>query len=259
MAPPKKIVKRQQEIMIDFLEQNIEMAKGIPVSSPVTHEAMKEKWIKLTRKLNAVDGGDKKAVQGWKRYWFTWRHRCSKKAENVNKIKTMSPGDLHRFLPLDELEVRVLQLHQKQKGSIPKVEYIKQDSESDIEHEQDEETHFPVKVQIKEIKTMRPTTDYNSKINSIDPSTPPPQWALDLEDRRIAAEERMADALETIANTMRTQEERRSMLDERIADALTAIAGTLQEINSSSQHRNAMNHMPTQSDQESAMKDVIFL
>lgn len=67
MAPPKKIVKQQQAILIDFLEKNIEMAKGIPVSSPVTSQGMKEKWITLARKLNAVEGGDRKPAQGWKR------------------------------------------------------------------------------------------------------------------------------------------------------------------------------------------------
>lgn len=102
-------------------------------------------------------------------------------------------------------------------------------------------------------------SDYNTKVNSSGASSPPPpQWALDLEERRIAAEERMAEALETIATTMRVQEERRSMLDERIADALGAIAGTLQEIHSSSQHKNPVNHIDIPQ-QESAMKNVIFL
>lgn len=42
----------------------------------------------------------------------------------------------------------------------------------------------------------------------------------------------MAEALESMAAMMRSQEERRSMLDERIADALTVIAGTLQDLGS---------------------------
>lgn len=94
-------------------------------------------------------------------YWFTWRHRCSKKAENVCKVKAMSPGDLNRFLPLDELEVRVLQLNQGRKSSsVPKIEFIKQDSSSDQEAEQEEQTqdvesHFPVRLKIKETKSKR--------------------------------------------------------------------------------------------------------
>lgn len=63
-------------------------------------------------------------------------------------------------------------------------------------------------------------------------ATPPPKWALEFEERRIAAEERMATALESIASVMQSQEDRRAMLDERIADALTTIAGTVQDLNS---------------------------
>lgn len=62
--------------------------------------------------------------------------------------------------------------------------------------------------------------------------SPPPRWAIELEERRIAAEERMAEALASMAAVMRSQEERRAMLDERIADALTTIAGTFQDLNS---------------------------
>lgn len=61
--------------------------------------------------------------------------------------------------------------------------------------------------------------------------TPPPQWALDMEERRIAAQERTAAALETISALMSAQEERRSILDERISDAVTTIAETVQELN----------------------------
>lgn len=73
----------------------------------------------------------------------------------------MSPGDLNRFLPLDELEVRVLQLNQGRKSSsVPKIEFIKQDSSSDQEAEQEEQTqdvesHFPVRLKIKETKPKR--------------------------------------------------------------------------------------------------------
>lgn len=42
----------------------------------------------------------------------------------------------------------------------------------------------------------------------------------------------MAAALESIATVMQSQEERRTMINERIADALTTIAGTVQDLNS---------------------------
>lgn len=73
--------------------------------------------------------------------------------------------------------------------------------------------------------------------------TPPPKWALDIEERRLATEERMAAALESIASVMQSQEERRAMLDERIADAVTTIAGTVQDLNSGLQE--ALQHLHT--------------
>lgn len=60
----------------------------------------------------------------------------------------------------------------------------------------------------------------------------PPKWALELEERRISTEERIAEALHSISNIMLVQEERRKLLENRMADALSAIAGTLQDLNS---------------------------
>lgn len=51
----------------------------------------------------------------------------------------------------------------------------------------------------------------------------------------------MAEALESIASIMRTQEERRGLLEDRIADALSAIAGTVQDLNSGVQ--DALTHL----------------
>lgn len=79
-------------------------------------------------------------------------------------------------------------------------------------------------------------SDYESQS-----ATPPPKWALEIEERRIATEERMAAALESIASVLQSQEERRAMLDERIADAVTTIAGTVQDLNSGMQE--ALQHL----------------
>lgn len=80
--------------------------------------------------------------------------------------------------------------------------------------------------------------------------SPPPRWALDLEERRITAEERSAAALESIATVMRGLEERRVLLEERLAEALNDIAGTVQDLNSRLQE--AVEHLqkihPAQSD-----------
>lgn len=93
-----------------------------------------------------------------------------------------------------------------------------------------------------------------------EPATPPPKWAIELEERRIAAEERMADALTSMAAVMRSQEERRMMLEERIADTLTVLAGTMQDLSSGVQE--AVQHLrqlhPLQSNGPTDIKDVFI-
>lgn len=42
----------------------------------------------------------------------------------------------------------------------------------------------------------------------------------------------MAEALESIASVMKSQEERRAALEERMVDAVSAMAGTVQDLNS---------------------------
>lgn len=70
----------------------------------------------------------------------------------------------------------------------------------------------------------------------------------------------MAEALESIASIMRTQEERRGLLEDRIADALSAIAGTVQDLNSGVQ--DALTHLqqihPSQANGPELKTDVFL-
>lgn len=80
-----------------------------------------------------------------------------------------------------------------------------------------------------------------------------------LEDRRIAAEERIAKSLETIVTLMQLQEDRRAIIEEKIADTLVAITSNLKELHSENRkhlHCCKSNNEETES---SSMKDVIFL
>lgn len=66
MAPPRKILRRQLEILVDYLEENRDISRGTPFS-PVGHQAAKVKWNALAKKLNAVEGGAHKSPEGWKK------------------------------------------------------------------------------------------------------------------------------------------------------------------------------------------------
>ncbi|KAJ2953807.1 hypothetical protein O0L34_g1434 [Tuta absoluta] len=243
MAPPRKIVRGQQEFLIEFLEANRELVNGIPPGEPRSNHPFQRKWAELAKKLNAVHGGDRKTPDGWKKYLFGWRHKCRKKAADSRRYATGADSGQNRFVPLNDLEIRLLELggtgYVAPSVDLNTSQQMDANDNDDFlaDHSDSEQTLQDLKVQALEMKpgpsaTRTSRTFVNSTEEETHPSTPPPRWALELEERRIAAEERMASALESMSAVMRSQEERRAMLDERIADALTAIAGTVQDISS---------------------------
>ncbi|XP_026488450.1 uncharacterized protein LOC113395102 isoform X2 [Vanessa tameamea] len=260
MAPPRKIIKRQLEILVDYLEENKDISGGTPFS-PVGLHAAKVKWTMVAKKLNAVENGAQKSPEGWKKYWFEWRHKCRKKAANIQQNQLNSSGSGQKIM-LNEIELRALNINgngcERIEPPVPsskKLEiFLSEDSDSEhqlkIVEDQDQDTD-----EVKVPPKRRLTTE-NSTV------TPPPEWAMDLEDRRIAAEERIAKALESIANMMQVQEGRRCIIEERIVETLTAIAGNLQGLNCGANQKNSLQHLQqTSHDQPetSSMKDVIFL
>ena len=66
MAPPRKILKRQLEILVDFLEENKDISRGTPLGQ----SSAKVKWTALAKKLNAVEDGACKSPEGWKKVLF---------------------------------------------------------------------------------------------------------------------------------------------------------------------------------------------
>ncbi|CAG4944069.1 unnamed protein product [Colias eurytheme] len=260
MAPPRRIVREQLEILIDFLESNRDMSKGLLPSAPMSHQAMRHKWAVLAKKLNAVESGALKAPDGWKKYWFEWRHKCRKKAANAKKFQSDPNASSSRFVPLNDLEIRVLELNGE--GSVSAAvssskqleNFITENSDNeDVSNDESIDESVPVKVKVRQSISSN-----NSKMHTDEARvTPPPRWALDLEERRIASQERMADALQSIASTLRSQEERRSMLDDRIADTLTALAGTIQDLNSGV--HDMIQHIQSTSQTERSYKEVVLL
>lgn len=67
MAPPRRILKQQLEILMNFLEENKEMSKGLIPGTPVSHQETRRKWASLSKRLNAVQGGALKTPDGWKK------------------------------------------------------------------------------------------------------------------------------------------------------------------------------------------------
>nr|XP_021185878.2 uncharacterized protein LOC110373078 [Helicoverpa armigera] len=259
MAPPRRIVRQQLEILMDFLEENRYMSKGLLPGAPVSHQKTRQKWAVLAKQLNAVQSGALKTPDGWKKYWFEWRHKCRKKAANARRFGSGSDAGPNRCIPLNDLEVRVLELSGK--GSVSAAmsssnqldNFLADDSDSEpLENLKVRCT--PASVKTRQSITSAPRSPIDDNFRSM---SPPPKWAIDFEERRVAAEERIADALESMASVMRAQEERRGLLEDRIADALTAIAGTVQDLNSGVQE--ALQHLhPLQANGPDLKGDVFY-
>lgn len=66
MAPPRRILRQQLEILMDFLEENKEMSKGLPSGTTISQQAIRQKWIAVAKRLNAVESGALKTPEGWK-------------------------------------------------------------------------------------------------------------------------------------------------------------------------------------------------
>lgn len=237
MAPPRRILRQQLEILVDYLENNKDICKGLLPGSPVSHQKTRQKWASVSKQLNAVQSGALKSPDGWKRYWFEWRHKCRKKAANARRFQSNSDSASvsKRFVPMNDLELRVLDLCGKGGEIETQIEQTSNQIDDFFCNDSDSEPLENIKARVTptmNIKGSAVNVPLLTEEHNLRTVSPPPKWALEFEERRIAAEERMAHALESIASIMRAQEERRGLLEERIADALSAIAGTVQDLNS---------------------------
>lgn len=67
MAPPRKILRQQLEILIEFIEEHKELAKGRTPAAPASHQDTRQKWVELAKTLNLVPKGALKTPDGWKK------------------------------------------------------------------------------------------------------------------------------------------------------------------------------------------------
>lgn len=70
-------------------------------------------------------------------YWFEWRHKCRKKATNARRMRSGSEGGTNRCIPLNDLEVRVLELSGK--GSVAAADSSSNDVDNFLAEDSDSE------------------------------------------------------------------------------------------------------------------------
>lgn len=66
MAPPRRIVRSQLDMLINFLEENQDAIHGGPQGG-TSIAVTRKKWMVLAKKLNSVEGGTMKTPEAWKK------------------------------------------------------------------------------------------------------------------------------------------------------------------------------------------------
>lgn len=66
MAPPRRIVRPQLDMLINFLEENQDAIHGGPQGG-TSIAVTRKKWMILAKKLNSVQGGTMKTPEAWKK------------------------------------------------------------------------------------------------------------------------------------------------------------------------------------------------
>lgn len=77
MAPPRRIVRPQLDMLINFLEDNRDAIHGGPQGG-TSIAVTRKKWMVLAKKLNSVQGGTMKTPEAWKKV-SNFSHSFSKR------------------------------------------------------------------------------------------------------------------------------------------------------------------------------------
>ncbi|XP_036339817.1 uncharacterized protein LOC118749153 [Rhagoletis pomonella] len=97
----KHKTQKQDEVMVEFMRSNQELARGFVKGDRTAAEA---KWSQLTTDLNAI-GPPCKDVNGWKKVWSDWKITIRRKlAKNKQETKATGGGPYAQLvvLPIEE-------------------------------------------------------------------------------------------------------------------------------------------------------------
>lgn len=225
MPAPKILSEGQWKILLDYMEANPIFAKG---SAGVRsgQEAKAEnnaQWKHLACRLNDVGTGRSKNYIQWRNYWNNIKYKVRKKACTIRKhMRGAVDGEtLHRYYLLTKNEKRVLtslgipipgQVRIKIKTPLasptPDATLSPPDTSPPQSDTSPAATPSP-DTPTPEIKSDPDSPRLASPLPWIHPEQqdsqvvpPAPEWLRGIEERRIAMEERTAQALQGIlANT----------------------------------------------------------
>ncbi|XP_045774969.1 uncharacterized protein LOC123873915 [Maniola jurtina] len=186
---------KQMEILVSFMEENKDFGRGHVFSKgPLAKQIIAAKWAKLTARLNSVTGANKSARK-WREYWNDKKYSVRKKSLSIS-------GGSSSKKSLDEMDVRILNV-------VGKVAVYSEESVR-IPNPFDDETAVEDELPGDPLTSLN-GVDVDGTTNS---TVPPlkrrryirtrrgivaPDWAVQIETRRVRAEERSAAAFEALA------------------------------------------------------------
>nr|CAI5859039.1 unnamed protein product [Callosobruchus analis] len=103
-----KINKVHWEIIVSFMEQHPELARG-RFNGPSGREMLKKLWKDLALQLNSTGLGER-SVEKWQKTWADFKYLLKKKASINKRDIEATGGGPPQGGPLSEIENRALHL-----------------------------------------------------------------------------------------------------------------------------------------------------
>ncbi|GBP88479.1 hypothetical protein EVAR_64912_1 [Eumeta japonica] len=197
-----KVSNAQLDDLINFLVMHPNLAKGLRLG-PRSKDNVDLLWTELAQRLNSRRSGATKTGVQWKKYWIGYKHRLKIKASNCIKHIKCTGGGPPLYDSLSEVEKKALGILGEAAIS----------GDTEYKHSTGQSSVSPIIVYTTttcnstplDAETIENTSDDslrrpNAASEDIRPPVKVGSWVIKLEQRRIAAEEKLADAAKVFAD-----------------------------------------------------------
>ncbi|VEN58853.1 unnamed protein product [Callosobruchus maculatus] len=103
-----RVAYSQLECLVGFLEEHPQLARGATGLGGRSKETIDRKWRELADILNAIENGSIKDGDRWKKYWKDLRLRVKAKASHLRQEATATGGGTPNSDQLSSMDRRIL-------------------------------------------------------------------------------------------------------------------------------------------------------
>ncbi|XP_045784524.1 uncharacterized protein LOC123880439 isoform X2 [Maniola jurtina] len=196
MPPRRKVSVRQYELLVEFAETHRDIAMGRYAGGPLGNQAARQAWQTLALQLNAVGEGVSKSAEQWRR------------APTTNMEEEDSPsilGVIDITPNIDGPTIDIMDQRDSERGderSLISQNHSVVNQLVEDHTSQAEEATEPAedRARQQDSQNRRATTARNSRPIRQDVNVP--NWAYQLETRRLENEERHTETLSRMADCL---------------------------------------------------------